>query len=88
MLIVPFTFNKVKLQIVTIDGKDWCRAKEVCKALEYGKNTKTHCSPENVAHKWQLSGVPAAVTPLNWPKDSRKYGYCPQHLFEWPGYPV
>ena len=45
----------------------------------YEKKTKTanvtreHCSPENVAHKWQLTGVPAAGTPLNWPKDSQKH---------------
>ena len=78
-IVAPFVFNEIKMQIVTINGKDWCRAKEVCKALEYRENCKTaiiirsHCDVENLAHKWQLTGVHAACTPLNWPKDSRKY---------------
>ena len=39
--IVPFTFNNTDLDTVTIDGKHWTRAKEVCKALEYDENSKT-----------------------------------------------
>ena len=39
--LVPFTFNSIKLFTVTINGKHWSRAKEICKALEYKKTTKT-----------------------------------------------
>ena len=48
----------------------------MCSALEYDKKTanvvRDHCSQENCAHKWQLTGVPATGTPLIWPKDSQK----------------
>ena len=62
MSLVKFTFNAVKLQVVTIDGKEWVRAKEVCKVLEYqGQTTKVirgHCSGENLAQvstEWWVS---------------------------------
>ena len=57
---MPFTFNALELCLVTINGKPCTRAKEVCRALEYGKATKTAdivkqlSSRENYAHKWQL----------------------------------
>ena len=74
---MPFTFNAVGLCVVTINEKPWTRAKEVCTALQYNKKTanivKNHCSKENYAQKYQMSGVPAAVTPVDWPKDSQKY---------------
>ena len=60
---VPFTFKNVELKVVTINGKPWTRAKEVCKALEYNKKTahvvRVHVSVENYAHKCQLNGVRA-----------------------------
>ena len=76
---MSFTFNAVELCVVAINEKPWARAREVCKALEYGKAIKTahvikaHVSPENYAHKWQLSSVSIADTPINWRKDSQKY---------------
>ena len=70
----PFTFNAVALCVVTINEKTWTCAREVCKALEYHKKT-AHVSPENYAQKYQMSNVPAAVTSINWPKDSRKDYY-------------
>ena len=77
MSLVPFTFKNVDLKVVTINGKPWTRAKEVCKALEYNKKTahviRAHCSRENYAHKYDLTSVPTAGTPVNWPKDSQKY---------------
>ena len=77
MSLVPFTFTNVELKVVTINGKPWTRAKEVCKALEYNKKTahviRAHCSRENYAHKYDLTSVPTAGTPVNWPKDSQKY---------------
>ena len=77
MSLVPFTFKNVELKVVTINGKPWTRAKEVCKALEYNKKTahviRAHCSRENYAHKYDLTSVPTAGTPVNWPKDSQKY---------------
>ena len=78
---MPFIFNAVEFCVVTINEKPWTRASEVCKALEYGKATKTadivkaFCNRENYAHKWQLSTVHAACIPINWPKDSRKDDY-------------
>ena len=51
--VMPFTFNAVELCVVIIDEKPWTRARKVCKALEYGKATKTAdvvrhlCSREN-----------------------------------------
>ena len=38
--VMPFTYNKVDLRVVTINEKPWTRAREVCNALEYGKATK------------------------------------------------
>ena len=81
MSLVPFTFTNVELKVVTINGKPWTRAKEVCEALEYNKKTsktaniiRAHCSRENFAHKHDLSSVHATDDHLfNWPIDSQKY---------------
>ena len=76
---MPFVFNAVELCIVSINGKPWTRAREVCRTLGYGKVTKTahvikaHVSPENYTQKYQMSSVPAACTLINWPKDLQKY---------------
>ena len=76
--LVPFTFNDTKLFTLTIDGKHWTRAKEICKALEYKKTTKTgdvirsNCSCENITNKYQLSGLVFETTPMKWPVDSQK----------------
>ena len=79
---MPFSFNAVELCVVTINEKPWTRAKEACRALGYGKATKAthvikaHVSPENITQKYQMGSVPAvpaANTPINWPKDSQKY---------------
>ena len=37
---MPFSFNAVELFVVTINEKPWTRAREVCRALEYGKAAK------------------------------------------------
>ena len=75
---MPFTFNAVELSVVTINERSWLRAREVCRALKYNKKTanivKNHCSKENYAQKYQMSDVPTAVTPVDWPKDSQKFG--------------
>ena len=59
--LVPFTFNNTKLFTVTINGKHWTRAKEVCSGLEYEKNPsktaniiRAHCDPENIRYKFKL----------------------------------
>ena len=63
---MPLTFNAVELCVVTINEKLWTCAKEACRALEYGKATKTAdilkhlCSKENYAQKYQLISVSAA----------------------------
>ena len=72
----------MEFYVVTINGKPWTRAREVSKALEYGKATKAAdvvrhlCSRENYAHKWQLTGFISETKPVDWPKDSRKVDYC------------
>ena len=38
--LVPFKFNNTKLVTITINGKHWIRAKEICKALEYKRRAK------------------------------------------------
>ena len=76
---MPFIFSAVELCVVTINEKPWTRAKEVCKALEYSKASKTEdivkrlCSQENFTHKCQLIGFVSETKPVNWPKDSQKY---------------
>ena len=78
--VMPFAFA-VKLYVVAISKKPWTPAMEVCRALENGKATKVAdivkhlCGRENYTHKYQLSSVPAAGTPVNWPKDSRNDDY-------------
>ena len=74
MSLVPFTFKNVELKVVTINGKPWARAKEVCRALKYDANIiRAHCSRENYARKYQMTSVHGSYTPVNWPKDSQKY---------------
>ena len=64
---------------MTIDEKLWTRAREVCRAFEYGKATKAAvvvrhlCSKSNYAHKWQLAGLVSETKPVDWPIDSQKY---------------
>ena len=73
--LIPFTFNAVELKVVTIDGKEWCRAKEVCKALEYQKRkNEHHCSRENIRMHCliQLRGSNRTWNPVK-PSDSQKY---------------
>ena len=75
---VPFTFTNVELYVVTVNGKHWTRAKEVCKALEYKKGRardalKKHVSIENKQHKNVLQSRAMAARPMSWPKDSQKY---------------
>ena len=77
--VMPFTFKNVELKVVTINGKPWTRAKEVCKALEYSRRInhviKDHCTRENYAQKYDLTKGSAADPLLNWPSDSRKHDY-------------
>ena len=79
MSLFPFTFKNVEFKVVTIIGKPWTRAKEVCKALEYSRSVnhvmKDHCSRENYAHKYDLSKWSAAAHLLNWLPGSRKDDY-------------
>ena len=79
MSLVPFTFKSVELKVVTINGKPWTRAKEVCKVLEYSRSInhviKDHCSRENYAQKYDLTRWSATDHLLNWPSDSRKDHY-------------
>ena len=77
--VMTLVFNAVELCIVTIDEKPWARAREVRRALEYGKATQTDdvvkqlCSKENYAHKWQLTGFISEMKPVYWPKASQKF---------------
>ena len=79
--VMPFAFNAVELYVVTVNGKPWTRAKEVCRALEYGENAKPkdilkkHVSIENKQHQHQMKGWVTATQPLNWPKNSQLSEY-------------
>ena len=77
--LVPFTFNDTKLFTITIKDKPWTRAKEVCRSLNYARNTPNvisdHVSPENRAYKYQLTDFTTAVKLVKWPTDSRKDEY-------------
>ena len=77
--LVPFTFNSIKLFTVTINGKHWSRAKEICQSLNYTKKTPDvivdHVSLENRAYKYQLTDLPAADKSVKWAIDSRKDEY-------------
>ena len=87
---MPFAFNAVELYIVTVNGKHWTRAKEVCKALEYQKTTKTaqvvraHCSSENIRHTREIKGIFSENTPLEWPKNSQpdEYYFNEEGMYE------
>lgn len=66
--VMPFTFNAVDLYVVTINGKPWARARDVCRHYSTTKNCKhcqNHFSKENYVQKYQTSGVPTAVTPAD-----------------------
>ena len=77
--LVPFTFNSIKLFTVTINGKQWSRAKEICQSLNYTKKTPDvivdHVSLENRAYKYQLTEFPETGKLVKWPTDSRKDEY-------------
>ena len=66
---------------MTINEKSWTRAREVYRALKYGKATKAAdfvkhlCSRENYAHTWQLTELVSETNFIDWPKDSRKDDY-------------
>ena len=69
---MQFSFNAVKLCVVTINEKPWTRGKEIYRALEYNKKitdiVKAFC-----AQKYQMSGFTTAGKPVDWPKDLQKY---------------
>ena len=77
--LVPFTFNDTKLFTITINDKPWTRAKEVCRSLNYARNTPNvisdHVSLENRAYKYQLVVLADVITSVQWPIDSRKDEY-------------
>ena len=60
---MPFFFNAVDLCVVTIIENPWTCAREVYRALVYGKATKVtnvvrnYCSKASYASKWQLTGL-------------------------------
>ena len=79
--VMLFTFNTVEIYVMTINKNIWTRAREVCKALEYGKANKFAdiikqlCSRENYAHKWHLTEFASKMKFMDWPWDSRKDDY-------------
>ena len=79
MSLVPFAFNAVELKVVTVNGKHWTRAKEVCKALEYQRQTKNilrgYVSIENKRYRFELQGGSVTHHPLEWPKNSQPDEY-------------
>ena len=78
--VMQFYFNVIELSVVTINEKPWARAREVHRALEYGKATKAAdivnhlCSRENYAHKYPLNKFVSEAN-LDCSRDSRKDDY-------------
>ena len=76
--VMPFSFNAVELCVVTINEKPWIHAREVRKALEYGKATKAAdivkhlCSRENYGRLMELI---SETNFIDWLEDSRKDDY-------------
>ena len=77
---MAFNFNAVESCVVIINRKPWTRAKEVCRALEYGtiaskteKIIRAHSSPENITQKYQMIGLVSETEPVHWPNDLQKY---------------
>ena len=54
-------------------GKFVTRWNNDAKTSKTANIIKAHVSPENITQKYQMSSVHAACTPVNWPKDSKKY---------------
>ena len=69
--VMPITFNAIELCMVTINERLWTSAKEVCRALKYGKATKSadivkHLySKENYTQKCQLIRFVPETKPVN-----------------------
>lgn len=80
--VTPFTFNNIGLFMLTVGDKPWTSARKVCKALEYGKATKTAdivenlCSQENYTSKGQSRKFVFGTNFIDWQKESRKDDYC------------
>ena len=53
---MPFSFNTVEFYVVTINEKPWTRAREVYRALQYGKSTKANISTFAVKKIMLISG--------------------------------
>ena len=74
--LIPPVLNDIKLKIVMINGRHWCRGKEVCRALQYNRQSahiiRKHCSAENICKKQDLVKSVAATDLVEWPKDSNK----------------
>ena len=72
--VMPFTLNAGELCVVTINDKPWTRAREVFRALEYGKTTKAAdivknlCSRENYAQKYQVTELVSETNFMDWPR--------------------
>ena len=78
---MSFVFNSVKFCVVRNYEKLLRRAREVCKALEYGKATKAAddikrlCAKTSYTHKYQLVELVSEINFVEWPMDSRKADY-------------
>ena len=66
---------------MTINGKPWACAKEVCKALGYQKGRardvlKKHTSIGNKQYKYELEESADLERRLEWPKNGHPQEYC------------
>ena len=77
--VMPFTFNNIALFTVKFDDKPWTRAKGVCKAPKYQRDTahiiRDHVSSENYAKKRRLIKSSETDDFVDCPQDSRKDDY-------------
>ena len=56
--LVSFTFNNTNINTVTVNGKHWTRAKEICQSLKYqekhGHVIEIIVACENIRHKYVM----------------------------------
>ena len=71
---MAFTLKPVDLCVVTIIGKPWIRASQVCKALKCTAHVlNDNCTLENVNKKYRMISVTSAVTVVDCPNISQNY---------------
>ena len=79
-IVMPFTFNRGDLYVVTTNGNLWSCTREECRAMWYKKAARQaiceHCSGKNIWNKHQLVVIPTVGMTVNWDNYSQKHDLC------------